>query len=534
MDPLSITAAVISFVDIVRRIKDSVDKVGQNRQILKELMEDVIEELMVLQKLCEDEQGRLSHLDPEWTHSLERLKSDLMHVLDRCLKLTERRKAHHVLSSAMTFFTAWSKNSEIESHIYRLRDRVSSVHRRFNYVSSSRVERTENRLLVASSEHSVMLGRLGSAMSQLLIKSHANGTFPASLLDNATWGGIEFKYLHQQVQETAALLGGVSSHIFTIEEARGPMSFGCYPGPSWPSQASLMRSTTIQVLQTLQLLESAPSHLALWEGAQCLVDVGNYLSDLGLEKDAAVIFIETTNIYQRLMQRNPSTYLPYVAWGLRSLARIHYGTPEGLDTAERAVHICREVAAISLEDYCVDLAHSLSTYSEHLAADGQFDSALTYATESLAMQRKAPTPQQGQDCLLVSWEASRDEHVALSSTRTISRPYQMAVDDMSSLWAYGNALALVGQWPEALIIATEVVNCLDALVTCDPCRADVSRWLMESHEMRQYLMSRTCPPGPPLSASISDFDDPGKLGNGDTSGEGPDVQSVALMRAQVL
>ncbi len=54
-----------------------------------------------------------------------------MNVLERCLKLTERRRADKGLSSVKYYFLAWLKNAEIEGHVLRLRDRVSSVHRRF-------------------------------------------------------------------------------------------------------------------------------------------------------------------------------------------------------------------------------------------------------------------------------------------------------------------------------------------------------------------------------------------------------------------
>ncbi len=95
MDPLSITAAVVSFVDIARRIKDSVDKVrrgltllygailivtrkvGQTRQNLKQAVEDIIEELTELQKLCQDGQGRLDHIDLDSFHSLQKLHSSV-------------------------------------------------------------------------------------------------------------------------------------------------------------------------------------------------------------------------------------------------------------------------------------------------------------------------------------------------------------------------------------------------------------------------------------------------------------------------
>ncbi|KAG9226703.1 hypothetical protein CCMSSC00406_0006072 [Pleurotus cornucopiae] len=466
MDPLSITSAVISFVDIAKQIKDSVDKVGQNHQILEELMEDVIEELTELHKLCQDEQGRLGHLDPEWTCSLERLKSELMHVLDRCMKLTKRRKAHRALSSAINFLISWSKNPEIEAHIYRLRDPVSSVHRRFHYASSSRVERTENRLLVASSERSVILNRLDSAMSQLLIESHANGTYPASALDHADPNGFDYEYLHWQVQKAAAMLARISTtHIFTIKETRGPASFGYSSRHGWPSRASLMRSTTVEVLQTLQLLDIEPSNLALWEGADHLMDLCLYLSDVMLQEDAAAIFIGSpTYTKPSCREIRVPTYLTL---------------PGDLDVFPTFTLGPRK-------DWTLRSGH-LHLYSDHLAANGHFDDALTYAVEVLAMQRKAPTAQQGSDCLAVSWK-------------------------MFSLGVYAYLLLYI------------------ALGQYQHCTVDISYWLTVRRKEHQYIASRMFSPGSPLMASISDFNED-DLGSEDSSGEGGyDAQSAALVQ----
>lgn len=56
---------------------------------------------------------------------------ELNSVLERCLKFLERRKRGR-LSSLKACVSAWIKNAEIEGDILRLRDRVSSVHRRFS------------------------------------------------------------------------------------------------------------------------------------------------------------------------------------------------------------------------------------------------------------------------------------------------------------------------------------------------------------------------------------------------------------------
>ncbi|KAL4257118.1 hypothetical protein AB1N83_012086 [Pleurotus pulmonarius] len=440
MDPLSITAAVVSFVDIARRIKDSVDKVGQTRQNLQQFTENLVEELTELQILCQDGQGRLNHIDTDSIRSLQKLHSDLVNVLELCLNLAERRRSKKSFSSVKYFVVAWLKNAEIEDHILRLRDRVSSVHRRFTMVASLRAERADNDLLVATSEMRVTVNRMESLLSPLFIASHASGTYPASALDHDSPNGFDYQFLHMKVRRTADLLGRISAtYTFLIEEHRGPISFE-YRGDCKLSQATLMRSATICALETLELLELKPSDLALHEGADHLLYLCISLLHLGLKEDAAAIFIGIINIYQRLMQRNLGTYLPYVVWGLVRLSWHGLGTAEGLDAAKRAVDICREAAAMMGEDCSTHLISSLRTYSCQLVVNDQFDEALTYAAEALEVHRNAPTVRQDSDGLTICWEASGEEHVAFSSARTISRPYQMAIDNVYTLAIYANVL----------------------------------------------------------------------------------------------
>ncbi|KAJ8487525.1 hypothetical protein ONZ45_g14293 [Pleurotus djamor] len=77
MDPLSITAAVVTFIDIAKRIKTSLDKISQNRKTLRELIGNVVSELLELHKLCARREGVLdsSCLDYDLTNSLDNLKA---------------------------------------------------------------------------------------------------------------------------------------------------------------------------------------------------------------------------------------------------------------------------------------------------------------------------------------------------------------------------------------------------------------------------------------------------------------------------
>lgn len=119
-------------------------------------------------------------------------------------------------------------------------------------------------------------------------------------------------------------------------------------------------------------------------------------------------------------------------------------------------------------DICGGVANTLQDgsssgiYALHLTENDDFE--CSYVREGSTC--KVSTPQQDSGCLLVTWEASGEEPVVLSSTRTIFRPYDAAVNDAVCVRIYADSLIHAGRWSEALIVTTEVVNCLDALAKC--------------------------------------------------------------------
>ncbi|KDQ27040.1 hypothetical protein PLEOSDRAFT_1089956 [Pleurotus ostreatus PC15] len=76
MDPLSITTAVLTLVDVALKIKDSVERVGKNRKQLLHLSEDILQTLYDLQDLCSAREHALRGA-PELHQSLNRLSSSV-------------------------------------------------------------------------------------------------------------------------------------------------------------------------------------------------------------------------------------------------------------------------------------------------------------------------------------------------------------------------------------------------------------------------------------------------------------------------
>ncbi|KAL4256469.1 hypothetical protein AB1N83_012202 [Pleurotus pulmonarius] len=506
MDPLSITATVISFVEVAKRIKDSVDKIGQNRETLRQLTSDVVNELTELQKLCQRREGdlRRSCFDDDSTSSLEALNSELNIVLDRCLQLVGPSKRKHI-SSMSYYIRSWIKGAEIEAHILRLRERVSSVHRRFTYISSMRIENT---LLVVSTENQIRMNQMESLMSRLLIASHTVGAYPATLLDRASPGGIEFEYLRLQVQK---IVNNSYRSSATIHQALGvthedpPVIGRIYlPPPSEPP-GTLLRSTTVEALRMQQLIESEPAQL--WtspEGVMQLSCLAFDLDHLYLKEDSVAIAHWMITIYQALLRQNPA-YMPYLAWGLRCLSSFRFGSSEGLSSAQSAVLIYGQLDATSSRDYSLFVALSRRVLSWHQYITGDYDNALESARQALEMQRKIPDQYSDEDTL-IAWEASGDDGLVFTSSSSVVRSYLMAVVEGLCLNIYALSLAAVGRYPDACVVGSEAINCFSALSKYHP-DALLDKILLKLLESRPKWASITYEPaGAPTGASITEVE----------------------------
>ncbi|KAF9494009.1 hypothetical protein BDN71DRAFT_1019178 [Pleurotus eryngii] len=365
--------------------------------------------------------------------------------------------------------------------------------------------RIENALLVVSTENQIRMNQMESLMSRLLITSHAVGAYPATLLDQASPGGIEFEYLRLQVQKIVNNSFRISA---TMNQALGtihddpPVIGRIYlPPPSEPP-GTLLRSTTVKALRMQQLIESEPTQLwASPEGAMQLSCFAFDLDHLYLKEDSVAIAHWMIAIYQALLRQNP-IYMPYLAWGLRCLSSFRFGSSEGLYSAQSAVIIYGELDATSSRDYSLFVALSRRVLAWHQYITGDYDNAVESARQALEMQRKIPDQYSDGDTL-IAWEASGDDGLVFISSPAVIRSYLMAVVEGLCLNIYALSLAAVGRHPDACVVGSEAISCFSALSKYHP-DALLNKILLKLLESRPNWASIACQSmNAPTGASIA-------------------------------
>ncbi|KAJ8693510.1 hypothetical protein PTI98_008497 [Pleurotus ostreatus] len=448
MDPLSMTAAIVTFIDIANRIEFSVDRLSESRQTLKDLARHIVNELQELRVLCQRQEELHSGLplghDP-LTTSLQNLHSELKAVLERCLKLIEPPK-HSRLGMIKNMLIAWIKNPKIEAEISRLRDHVSSLHRQFAYITSMRLQNIEKCLLVDQMERRAGMHQMDRLFYRLFIDSYTSGTNPPPFMDNA----MDSQFLRWQAQKVVDLLSCVwAKRAFIPQDFDRVLDFKTghctrvLPPPPSSSEfpeASRIRLVATEVFQTIQLLDSAPSDISMLYGARQLLRLDAYLWELGLSHHAAVVNNWIITIYRRLA----SSHL------------FGSGTPEWLDICKSTiVMICKEVVDTHTDDVgSLCIAATMHRYASKLAEYGLHDYAIEVERQSLALQRRVR---------LVLAQSGEVQSGLESKEEFYWATYLEAI----CLGQLAQSLTATCQHPEALVSGNGAIACTQALAGWD-------------------------------------------------------------------
>ncbi|KAJ7883243.1 hypothetical protein B0H13DRAFT_2278171, partial [Mycena leptocephala] len=140
MDPLLAGITLGSFVkdlvELVQNIKNSIDKVGENKERLSKLRDDVVGTLNGLTQLANGYEDRKP--SPELLAALERLKSHLLRIQDKCQKQASRQRTSRI--HGVDGMKSWWKRNKIEAEVKRLNECWSDCRTEFMLFSTARTE----------------------------------------------------------------------------------------------------------------------------------------------------------------------------------------------------------------------------------------------------------------------------------------------------------------------------------------------------------------------------------------------------------
>ncbi|KAL0959774.1 hypothetical protein HGRIS_011464 [Hohenbuehelia grisea] len=489
MDPVSLTASALTFIGVVKKFSESLGQVSCNRRKLAELKDDVLSGLHDIQAILPvDSDSTLSPATQARIKAdLDHLRAQLEQVHIRCNKLKSLdQRSKGLISGLASNIKKWTRSKPIESDIARLDRLIQASYTRFLVVTSAdtrrTAHRTEERAILQIAEQRENLLRLETAFMKMVVDCDSRHQKLAPIWTSTNITEIELNFLARQARRIAdAFDTRAFANYIPIEPPSGHHDQQ-YPFPpsAWDIDFdTIFNRSLAEACHASDLLVTR--NISMQHCAKALLFLFFYLLVLGLDEAAAALSECAITVYSALQTGFPCPqYQRCLSYAFFLASRSSHPS-ERLSYSQTALDLYEDLF-VELSD-AVDLEYlifALQSHSSSLMANGMVDESLDIARQHLMLlleynatsQDKTPYCQQP----VVSWSASGEADVVLSSQRQFSLPSLLAVRLSMSLWNVACSLASLGQYGEARLAGIDAIECLTAFVQADPWSAQ-SYWL---------------------------------------------------------
>ncbi|KAJ7226272.1 hypothetical protein C8J57DRAFT_1731038 [Mycena rebaudengoi] len=380
-DPITITTTIITLatfmkdlIDVGQNIKRSIEKVGEDRRRIREVVDDTLGTLAQLANLSRGHED--SFQAQELLDALGNLKVDMLHVLSVAQKISapEPRSGFQSLQSQIK---GWLEHEDVEAQVKHLNKHVKKCYIQFTAFSAARIEKSQ---------------RLEEMMARVLVQTQfGHDAMNHTMEIVASDPSIKSQFLSLQAMRfidafkkytTSALFQSKIPHWDPMEE---PLKIGVLR----PKSESHILQTILEVM--LQI-EHHPTTLSMKDATEMLLYLGGELSCWGLQSVATASDVLSVQVFCHLASgENFAGCLPRLAFALNRLSDRYQWQlrhESAVQASEQSVYWCY-VASQSTPhaDNRALLLTSLNTHSTNLRAAGQVDAAISVAQEALVLSR---------------------------------------------------------------------------------------------------------------------------------------------------
>ncbi|KAJ7695765.1 hypothetical protein B0H17DRAFT_1271275 [Mycena rosella] len=368
LDPVSITTTIITLatfikdlIDLGQSIKRSIEKVGENRKRIRDLIEDILRTLGHLGELLQHQEDTL--IAPHLLSALVNLKSDMLHVLSVAGEVcpSERSSGFRGFKFQLK---GWLKRETVETEIRCLKEHVNTCYLKFTYpegnkaLSAARTEHTslrvEQTLIANNVENQVRLRRLEGMMARVLVDTQFGQNMVDQtmeiILSDATHQALESQFLSVQVSRLVDLLKRLlsTSSDSMIETVDPAVPVGLvFPKPS----------SSLHLLHTIlgMVLKITDNHLSISmkDIATAMLTLRYRFDGLGMQSEATNFAVLAVEFHRRLGsgEQFPGV-LPRLSLALCHLSyqyQLQLKHDLALTTSQQAYNFCRVSAELSPE-----------------------------------------------------------------------------------------------------------------------------------------------------------------------------------------
>ncbi|KAL0959779.1 hypothetical protein HGRIS_011468 [Hohenbuehelia grisea] len=403
------------------------------------------------------------------------------------------------MARALTNIKSYARSNALEAEVARLDKRIQASYIHFLMLTSHDIQhainRTEERLLHSAEQREHMLC-LETAFINMVVSSDSQNQ-SAQMWTSANITQNDMEFLTRQARrildafdprkfENDILIEPPSGH----HEQEYPL-----PDSAWGDTFDTLFNrglTEACHASSLLVIHSDSRTMPIQRSAKALLFLSHHLYYLDVDDLVTPLSQCAITLYSTLQNGFPCRqYQRCLAYALSRGSK--YGDPsERLSYSRNALDIYEDLCAQSSSPIEFgSLARALSAHSWNLMANGLIDESLDIARQQLTLQREYITMVEDwtycRELPVVTWSASGEADIVLSSERQPSLPSLSAWNLCVSLWNVANSLALLGRYPEARIAGMDAIEGLTAFVQVepsqlfqwspDPWRADLATWV---------------------------------------------------------
>ncbi|KAJ7502518.1 hypothetical protein B0H11DRAFT_1854697 [Mycena galericulata] len=419
MDPITATTTLITLatfikdlIEVGQSIKESIEKVSENRRRIRELTNDVLRSLVDLANLTRGHED--AYQAPALLGALGDLKADMLYVLETCRKISpvERSPGFRGIRSQIK---AWRKRDEVEREIRRLKEHVINCIMKFTAFSTARNEqrtariedisldhvnttlRVEQTVVVSHTENQVRLRRLEGMVAQVLLETPfgqkiADRTMEI-ILSDPTHKTVESQYLSEQTKRLVQSLEHLMNGGHIIVDSNDVVEYFSDPGPPIFVQPGDLPHVVHRVLGMVLQIQNNYTGVQMESLQYLMQGLGAHLIDVGMMSEAIAWEVLVIQILEHFAGCGQfAIILPQLAHSRHRLSGYYQRQLQyelALQASQQALDILQSLSPEHLQ-HCSDphweclSTTILVTHSMNLQETGQQEIAVTIAQKAIA------------------------------------------------------------------------------------------------------------------------------------------------------
>ncbi|KAL0955974.1 hypothetical protein HGRIS_014912 [Hohenbuehelia grisea] len=383
------------------------------------------------------------------------------------------------------------RSKAMEADIARLDKLIQASYVRFQVVTLVDIRGTAHRALLRSAEQRDNMLRLETAFINMMVEGNSRNQ-SAPIWETADVTPDDLDFLARQAYRIVDAFD--PRNFARANYIEPPSGHHAKENPLPPSAWGLDFDTLFSWGLTeachasnLLVIRSNTRTLPIQRSAKALLFLADHLYYLKFGRLAALLFQRAITLYSALQTGFPCPqYQNCLAFALSAATRLSHPS-ERLSYNQSALDLCEDIYTRSSDPHSLlRLVEALGAHSWNLMVDGLVDGSLDMQRQLLMLSREHITMVQDwsyvQQLPVVTWSASGEADIVLSSERQPSMPSRLAYDLSLSLWIVAKCFASLGRYAEARIAGIDAIECRAACMQVEAWNAqfypmDVDLWL---------------------------------------------------------